>query len=287
MNLTGLANTFGTDKGTITASGHGYTLLYDLLFAARRDSVTDLCEIGLARGGPEVSDGAVERSVADVPSIRMWHEFFPRARIVGVDISDCSAFANDWFTFVQADCGDAAQLARVGGLGREFDVIVDDGSHAAFHQQQAFLSLFPLLRPGGLFIIEDLHWQPDTYLGHLPQVPRTDILLERYVRTGHFSDTGALDQARWDAAAAQIGSVLMFDDDWLSAHRRQVNAAHGHAPEFETRIDRADSGARGLRGLIGELKRRMKAEVLGRESLARYPEIKLAVITKKGPDSGG
>lgn len=280
MILTRLANAFGTDKGTLTAAGHGYTIVYDLLFGSLRDRVTDLCEVGLARGGPEVSDGAVKRSVADVPSIRMWHESFPAAHIVGVDISDCSAFANDWFTFVQADCGDAGQLARVGQLGRQFDLIVDDGSHAPFHQQQTFLALFPLLRPGGLFIIEDTHWQPETYARQLPAVPRTDILLERFIRTGRFADTGALDQGRWDAAAAQIDSVTLFDEEWLYRHRRQVNARDNLTPEFESRVDLADQGRRGLKGLLGEMRRRFGTELHGREATGRYPAIKLAIIRK-------
>src|SRR6185312_1521762 len=36
MDLTALANSAGTDKGTVTGLGHGYSLVYDLLFAGRR-----------------------------------------------------------------------------------------------------------------------------------------------------------------------------------------------------------------------------------------------------------
>jgi len=45
----------------------------------------------------------------------------------------------------------------------DLDIIIDDASHASHHQQNAFLTLFPKLRSGGLYIIEDLRWQPKTY----------------------------------------------------------------------------------------------------------------------------
>lgn len=279
--FTELANRFGTDKGTLTAAGHGYTLVYDMLFPQMSQSVTALCEVGLSRGGPEVAEGSAERDVADVPSVRMWHEMFPNARIVGVDISDCSGFANEWFSFVQADAGDAEQLARVAELGLSFDIVVDDGSHASFHQQQTFLSLFPLVRPGGFFIIEDLHWQPATYEGKLPAVPRTDILLEKFIRTGTFGETGALSSSRWAAMAEQIDTVSLYDEEWLAAHRRLTNIRAARKPEFVSRIDSADSADAGPRGRAGRIKRAVVSAIVGREHRAYYPTTKLAVIRKK------
>ena len=39
----------------------------------------------------------------------------------------------------------------------EFDIIIDDGGHWK-HQQQVTLGfIFPFLKPGGVFVIEDLH----------------------------------------------------------------------------------------------------------------------------------
>jgi cephalosporin hydroxylase len=40
--------------------------------------------------------------------------------------------------------------------GQQFDLIIDDGSHVASHQITAIEQLSPLLRAGGLFVIEDL-----------------------------------------------------------------------------------------------------------------------------------
>jgi hypothetical protein len=37
------------------------------------------------------------------------------------------------------------------------DIIIDDGSHVASHQKISFETLFPLLAPGGIYVIEDMH----------------------------------------------------------------------------------------------------------------------------------
>lgn len=210
----------------------------------------------------------------------MWHEYLPNAQLYGIDISDFSSFETEWFKFFRADCGDADQLKKVAELGIEFDVILDDGSHAPFHQQQTFLNLFPTLRSGGLFIIEDIQWQPSTYALKLPSVPRTDELFRRFLQQGRFSDTGSLPLERWAALAQNIKSVFLIDEDWLYEHRRQYNARHGLIPEYPTLADLV-SGAhltsyRFWRRLAG----RLRSELQGPMGSARRPRIKLAVIQK-------
>ena len=106
MNLTDIANRCGTDKGTVHGAAHAYTVIYDLMFHSLRDQAINLLEIGLSAGGPEVERGTASRDVTDVPSIRMWHEYFPKATIYGLDISDFSKFETDWFRFFCADAGD-------------------------------------------------------------------------------------------------------------------------------------------------------------------------------------
>jgi hypothetical protein len=123
----------------------------------------------------------------------MWRSYFPAARIFGVDISDFSSFNSNWFRFYQADCGDARQLDQVvtelRGSGVIFDIILDDASHASFHQQLAMLKFFPRLNPGRLYIIEDLNWQPRSYETRLPKVPKTSKLLADKLETGKFKNT--------------------------------------------------------------------------------------------------
>lgn len=175
-NLTSLANEYGTDKGTKVGNAHGYTVVYDRLFAPLRHKPISILEIGLSIGGPEHGNSA-ERSVENVPSVRLWQSYFTKAHIYGLDISDCSAFANERFSFFRVDCGDRDALRKVAEAGIVFDIIIDDGSHASFHQQLTLMELFPALASGGLYVIEDLDWQPTVYEKSLPPVPKTAELL--------------------------------------------------------------------------------------------------------------
>lgn len=94
-------------------------------------------------------------------SLALWRDVFDGCQIVGVDKSDKllpAAAAHltedprvsmEWF-----QCPNR----RLGDLG-EFDLIVYDGGHDAGIVFPTFDLLWPKLRPGGLFIIED--WKPD------------------------------------------------------------------------------------------------------------------------------
>jgi len=187
LSLTALANKFGTDKGTTTLDGHAYMLVYEALFENQRDNPINLLEIGLSIGGPELGNDA-NRKVTDAPSVRMWHEYFPNAHIYGVDISDFSHFQSEWFSFFRADCGNEKQLEWIARAGVSFDIIIDDGSHASLHQQLTMLKLFPLVKNGGLYIIEDLNWQPRHYEISLPPTPKTTTQLINFSQQGASSE---------------------------------------------------------------------------------------------------
>jgi SAM-dependent methyltransferase len=42
--------------------------------------------------------------------------------------------------------------------GRDIDLVVDDASHLYHESKESFNMIFPYLRPGGLYIIEDWAW---------------------------------------------------------------------------------------------------------------------------------
>ena len=54
--------------------------------------------------------------------------------------------------FEQADAG---FLQKVAGEFGPFDLIIDDGSHVNAHVITTFEVLFPLLKTGGLYVVED------------------------------------------------------------------------------------------------------------------------------------
>ncbi len=184
-NLTDLANQFGSDKGTTHGEPpHRYTYLYDLILAEYRSRTINLLELGLCGGGPEVG-GPVDR-VVNAPSARMWLEYFPAAQVFGFDISDFSHIRHPRFTSLRGDLGSDDDLARIAAAAPGYDVIIDDASHASPHQQLAFRHLFPRLSSGGLYIIEDLHWQSPVYEDIAGSLPVTAQFMISYFERGEY-----------------------------------------------------------------------------------------------------
>ncbi len=201
VNLTDLANRFGSDKGTVTGVGgppHRYTYLYDILFAPYRTHPINLLEIGLAVGGLTTSR-----------SVQMWLEYFDKAHIFGFDISDFSDTSEPRFTFIRGDSGSESDLRRLAQAALSFEIIIDDGSHASYHQQLAFKVLFPKLSAGGLYIIEDLNWQPD-FEGNLPAVPKTAEFLTAYYENARYIDNTVLSAEAMDEFKGVTASFAHF-----------------------------------------------------------------------------
>ena len=206
-NLTALANAFGSDKGTLGRYPHRYSGLYDLLFYPLREQPITLVEMGLARGGPEAG-GPVDRQVVS-PSVRMWADYFPLAQIVGFDISDFSHMRMDRFHFVRGDSGSRGDLMRLAAAAQP-DIVIDDASHASYHQQLAFDVMFPVLKPGGLYIIEDLHWQPRAFERRLPKVPKTGTFLIDFFERGVYRANPLLSRSTMEAFRAEVDSFACF-----------------------------------------------------------------------------
>ncbi len=219
-NLTELADRFGSDKGS---SKHRYTELYHMLFHPWRDRPITFLEMGLFIGGPEHGKSA-DRVTRDLPSIRMWLEFFDKADIHGLDVSDFSWFHHDRFTFHRCDMDDRANIAAARAVMPEFDIIIDDASHASHHQQNGFLELFPRLRPGGLYIIEDLRWQPETY--EKPGITKTAELFRSFSETRRFRHGDAATEAAFNALAPEISGCFLFQVGYDKKRKDQVAVIH-------------------------------------------------------------
>ena len=58
--------------------------------------------------------------------------------------------------FIRVDQGSAADLDRVCAAEAPFGLIIDDGSHFNRHQLFSFHHLFPHLKDGGIYVIEDV-----------------------------------------------------------------------------------------------------------------------------------
>jgi demethylmacrocin O-methyltransferase len=141
-SLNELAVRFQSDKW----GGHWYTPHYDRYFAPLRHRPVTVLEIGI--GGYDAPDqgGA---------SLRMWKHYFPRGTVHGLDIHEKHGIAEPRVVPLRGDQGDAAYLAGLAEDIGPFDIVIDDGSHLNHHVLTSFGALFPHVRPGGLYVIED------------------------------------------------------------------------------------------------------------------------------------
>jgi hypothetical protein len=149
MNLTELALKHGSDK----AGHHNYTPIYEKYFAPLRDQPITLMELGI--GGYEYPD----RGGA---SLKMWYEYFPAAKILGIDLHKKVGLENGRTHVYQGSQADVRFLGEViAGEGRP-NIIIDDASHINAFTIQSFAILFPFLAPGGIYVVEDIEssWAP-------------------------------------------------------------------------------------------------------------------------------
>jgi hypothetical protein len=143
--LNELFNKYGSDKGNIHGPKHKYAKFYESFLSDKREDIGLILEIGVCGG----------------KSLKTWYDYFPNANIIGLDIDDKSIYNNERvFTFI-LDQSNEDQLKHFVNECIEkkykFDMILDDGSHHMFDQQITFGYLFPILKSGGIYILEDLH----------------------------------------------------------------------------------------------------------------------------------
>ncbi len=279
LDLSQLAREFGSSKGAA-----GYSVVYDSLFAYLRDRDINILEIGLAEGGPEV-DGDKDRATTHVPSVEMWRRYFHEPNVVGFDISDFAQFQDARFTFVRGDSGDPADLRKVKDLGIDFDIVIDDASHASYHQQVAFGALFDVVKPGGFYIIEDLNWNPTQYEKTLPAVPKTREWLTDFLVTGQLAPTAGISAETAADVAARVQSLQLYDEHMLNALRVNYNLLNDIPSGCGFDISRPWRG----KSTLGKITdpyfllynlRRLKATFRGDECVTRE-NVMLAIVQKR------
>lgn len=205
-SLTEIANGYGTDKGTVGPSSawgaHNYTDIYEAYLSSLRDRPINLLEIGLGVRGANWRSDIVHGRNSGGASIKMWSKYFPKARIFGIDVNACSYLDTDRISTYVVDQGDAKQLAALlEKLDVMFDVIIDDGSHRPDHQQTSLSYLFPALRSGGIYFIEDLLWNgfADGEQGRFSSdsALNTRALLKNYKNKREFATPNAIQNATY------------------------------------------------------------------------------------------
>jgi len=196
-----IAQRHQTDKATIFtrtyAKAKGYAPHYDKLFSHLRDKPVKILEIGV--GGGE--------------SIRMWMDYFymGHTEVFGVDVAintniwNTEGDAIDRYTFVHGDQSSEEFWEKfLNACGTEWDIIIDDGSHVSKDIITTFRKLWPALKSGGLYAIEDLN---TSYGG----------------KGSHFTPDGCPTQMEWIKSHLDtMNQVETASIDWLHFSRELV-----------------------------------------------------------------
>lgn len=139
FNRYGAVNCYeGTDKTTT----HAYGDVYDALFTPLQSSATNILAIGIAGGF----------------GCQAYSDYFTHAQIYGLDISDFRAAIVRANPRIHVDIGDVKSNAIIQRIGsRLYDFIIEDASHLPEDQIQHFYDYCKFVKPGGYYVIEDVH----------------------------------------------------------------------------------------------------------------------------------
>jgi len=137
---------FLSDKGVL----HNYLPYYDLMFSQFRDREVNIFEIGYQYKG----------------SLRLWEKYFLYAKIKAIDISEDRPFIQDakalnLLTEIETGQRVTTEIKDSNSLTKKYfkeipDIVIDDGSHNLEDQLFVIRLIYPLLKKGGLLIIEDI-----------------------------------------------------------------------------------------------------------------------------------
>ena len=160
--LTEIAVRQNGERGSNSKS-HLFYGVYERYFAPLRDEKLTVLEVGVYEG----------------ESTRVFAEYFRNSQILAVDIEDLANLGDvpnvSFHQFSQTDANawrDLLEEKAPDGV----DIVIDDASHVGLFSQITFCHLFPRLKPGGLYVVED--WGSGYFPFHVDGAPFTPTLPE-------------------------------------------------------------------------------------------------------------
>ena len=145
MPLPSIETLHRNKTGKVSDKWASYLPYYDQLFAPLRKQPITLLEIGVQNGG----------------SLETWSNYFDSATLLlGCDIDPkCAELRYDdpRVKVVVGDANVGTTFAAINAICNQFDVVIDDGSHKSNDVLNSFVNYFPMVKPGGVYVVEDAH----------------------------------------------------------------------------------------------------------------------------------
>lgn len=158
--LCDLFNKYGADK--CPQIFHSYSPSYFETLHPIKEKVLNVLEVGI--GTYEIMSPIVGSRYEIGASLKAWRDFFPNAKIYGLDINKNVLINENRIECFYTDQSSVSELEKtISDIKKKnntenllFDLIIDDGSHLVNHMISTFNTLKKYLNDGGLYIIEDI-----------------------------------------------------------------------------------------------------------------------------------
>jgi hypothetical protein len=144
QSLHDIGNKHKTDKAHLTHTFNdlSYLDIYEKYFYELRENEITILEMGVKEGR----------------SLKVWEDYFPNAKIIGLDLYTDNININlkrsKIFTGSQDDISKLQEILDFSPAG--FDIVIDDASHLNQMIITSFNFLWPKIKASGFYIIEDL-----------------------------------------------------------------------------------------------------------------------------------
>ena len=234
LSLSQVSSKSGSDKHV-----HGFTDFYETYIQGLDPQV--VCEIGM--GGLIPSHWPMYQHIEqDNPggSSRMWLKYFPNAKVYVLDnfsqvseedvqrvIEEVEKSSAGRYKLLEGDQSLRTDLQKyIDAIGQEIDFLVDDGGHKMQQQQLSFAMLFPKIKSGGLYAIEDLHtsnYNPGPKWGVQADRSNTTLtMLENFITTGKIQSPYMTTEER-----AYLQDNISFCEVWKIPNSESITSMIG------------------------------------------------------------
>jgi SAM-dependent methyltransferase len=177
------------DEHTCRVRDTDFALMHDLVDLHAQDSISDCFVLGKNRRLIDdllkIHETTHVKRIVDLGifkggSMALYALLFEPVKLVGIEYAtdivaplrefidrhNLTESVRPYYGVDQADDARVRSIVDTEFAGEDIDLVVDDASHYYFETRASFNTLFPYLRPGGLYILEDwgwAHWPGDLW----------------------------------------------------------------------------------------------------------------------------
>jgi hypothetical protein len=155
------------EKYSLDKLQHRYENLYYNILKDNIDNIKNLLEIGIGTIDETKASNMYGYKLGISPnytfgnSLRAWRDYLPNANIYGIDVDENTMFQEDRIKTFCSSSMDKNNMDKILSNIEKLDLIIDDGLHTLEANLTTLEIVFPYLKDGGYYVIEDVNERPD------------------------------------------------------------------------------------------------------------------------------